>query len=160
MIRIRSYRPSDREACFHVFRRAVHEGAVRYDQQMRDGWAPRATPDLATRDKLLDQECWVSEFNGQLTGYMSLMPDGHLDTAFVLPEAMGQGHAAALYERLLARAQALGLARLTVHANEYSSRFLGRRGWRVDRVEPMTLPNGAPFERFHMVLDLTDGAAA
>lgn len=159
MTQVRPYAATDREACFHVFRRAVHEGATRYDQAMRDGWAPRTAPDLGTRDKLLDQDCWVAEEDGQVVGFMSLKPDGELDMAFVLPEAMGKGVAGALYERLLARAKDLGMRRLTVHANEYSSRFLGRRGWQLDRMEAMTMPNGAPFDRFHMVLDLAQGAA-
>ena len=158
-MQIRPYRPDDRAVCFHVFRRAVHEGATRYSAEMRQGWAPQSEPDLSRPDKLLDQHCWVAEEGGRVIGYMSLTPDGHLDTAFVLPEAMGKGVAAALYDPLLAKAQALGLRRLTVHANEYSGRFLGRRGWRIDRMEPMALPNGAPFERFHMVLDLAEAPA-
>jgi putative acetyltransferase len=88
---------------------------------------------------------------------MSLMPDGHLDMAFVLPEVMGKGHAAALYEALLAHAQAAGMARLTVHASEYSRRFLARRGWVLDRVEVLNRDSGVRFDRSHMSLVLPGG---
>ncbi|MEZ5797377.1 MAG: GNAT family N-acetyltransferase [Paracoccaceae bacterium] len=157
MIRVRPYLSQDRVACFHVFRRAVHEGAAgKYDQDLRDAWAPNAAPDLTRPDKLLDQAAWVSEEDDRLTGFMSLMPDGHLDMAFVLPEVMGRGHAAALYDALLTHARAQHLPRLTVHASHYSRSFLSRRGWQVQRVEPLQMPNGAAYDRCHMALDLTE----
>lgn len=161
MIRIRPYAAGDREACSHVFRRAVHEGAAGfYNQAMRDGWAPDTAPDFSEPDKLLDQDAWVSEEDGRITGFMSLMPDGHLDMAFVLPEVMGRGHAAALHDQLLDHAHTRGHRRLTVDASEYSRRFLTRRGWRIERVEALKMDNGAPYERARMALDLAPGGAS
>ena len=61
--------------------------------------------DPTTPDKLLDQWCHVSVEGGVITGFMSLCPDGYLDMAFVLPEVMGKGHAARIYEVLLAHAK-------------------------------------------------------
>jgi putative acetyltransferase len=157
VITIRPYRPEDCAACDAVFYRAVREGAAGfYDLAQRMDWAPDDEDD-DREDKLLTQACWVSEEAGRITGFMSLMPDGHLDMAFVLPEVMGKGHAAALYDVLVAHARKAGLARLTVDASEYSRRFLTRRGWVLDRVEVLNCDSGVQFDRNHMSLVLQAG---
>lgn len=153
---IRHYRAEDRAACHHVFYRAVHEGAARfYDATQRADWASRPDPDLSKPDKLLDQTVWLAEEDGRITGFMSLTDTGHLDMAFVLPEVMGKGHAAAIYDALMAHARAVGLARVTVDASHLFTRFLRRRGWRVDEAELYVSDRGVAFERFRMSVDLT-----
>jgi putative acetyltransferase len=82
----------------------------------------------------LDQWAWVAKDGERMTGVMSLRRDGELDMAFVIPEVRGNGTASALYETLLEKARSEGFERLTVHAAEQSKRFLGRRGWTVDRM--------------------------
>ena len=84
---------------------------------------------------------------------MSLRPDGYLDLAFVLPEVMGKGHAAALYDALLALAEEAGIMRLWVHASHLARRFFGRRGWQVDEAEVVEL-RGEALTRFQMSLEL------
>jgi putative acetyltransferase len=161
MISIRPYRTSDRAACRQVFQRAVREGAAGfYDAAQREAWAPEVPPDPDHRlDKLHHQLTWVAEVDGAITGFMSMTRSGHLDMAFVLPEVMGKGHAAALHDRMLSEARGLGLARLTVHASEYSRRFLGRRGWDLDGVEVIRADNGAQWDRNLMSLDLSQAGS-
>jgi putative acetyltransferase len=131
---IRQYRPEDRACAAEIYFRAIMEGtAGRIGKAERSAWARSPTPDLSKPDKLLDQWCWIAEEDGQATGFMSLCHDGLLDMAFVLPEVMGQGTAAALYDTLLAKARAEGLDRLTVLASPFSRSFLLKRGWQVDR---------------------------
>ena len=159
MITVRPYRPEDAAACDQVFLRAVREGAAGfYDEAQRRDWAPDDCLGMA-EEKLPSQVAWVAEDRDRITGFMSMTPEGHLDMAFVLPEVMGKGHAAALYEALLAHAQAAGLPRLTVHASEYSRRFLARRGWVLDRVEVLTPDSGVRYDRNHMSIDLTGETA-
>lgn len=129
---IRPYQPEDRAAAALVYFRAVREGSARfYTQAERAAWAPSETPDFDHPDKLLDQDCLVAEEDGRMTGFFSMDPTGYLDMAFVIPEVMGDGTAAALYDTLMARARAKGLNRFTVRAAEQSRRFLSRRGWTV-----------------------------
>jgi putative acetyltransferase len=131
---IRPYRPEDRAAARRIYWRAIMEGtAGRIGAAERAAWAGSPEPDFSNPDKLLDQWCWIAEEDGRPTGFMSLCRDGLLDMAFVIPEVMGKGTAAALYDTLLARARAEGLARLTVLASPFSRSFLLRRGWRLDR---------------------------
>lgn len=159
---VRRYRPEDSDACWDVFFRAVREGTAGvYDEEQRRDWAPdwETEPEEEGEDKLLRQACWVSEEDGRITGFMSLEPDGYLDMAFVLPEVMGKGHAARLYEALLAFARAEHLPRLTVHASHFSRRFLEKRGWTLDEVEDFVSPGGVHFERFLMALDMAGSPA-
>lgn len=157
MITVRAYLETDRAACRQVFQRAVREGAAGfYDAAMRAAWAPEVPPpDPDSFDKLLNQWTVVAEVDGTITGFMSMTPSGHLDMAFVLPEVMGKGHAAALHYDIVSLARTLGLTRMTVHASEYSRRFLGRRGWVLDGVEVMRAENGVQWDRNLMSLDLT-----
>jgi putative acetyltransferase len=154
MIQTRPYEPQDRAACKAVYYRAVREGAAAvYTPAQRAAWAASPEVDPTTPDKLLDQWCHVSVEGGAITGFMSLCPDGYLDMAFVLPEVMGKGHSAALYEGLIAHARGLGLSRLTVHASHLARRFFGRRGWQVDMAEVVEIGD-QKLTRFAMSLDL------
>lgn len=151
---IRPYRATDRAATALVYYRAIHEGTTtHYNAAQRAAWAPRATPDSAKPDKLLDQWAWVADEGGKITGFMSLCPDGLLDMAFVLPEAMGTGLATALYTALLTRARAARLPRLTVEASPYSYGFLRKHGWQVDW-QGERIYDGMLFYGYHMSLAL------
>jgi putative acetyltransferase len=130
---IRPYRPEDRAAAQLIYYRAIMEGtAPQLTEAEREAWAWSSEPDLDEPDKLLDQWCWIADEDGRPTGFMSLCPDGLLDMAFVIPEVMGKGTAAALYDALIAKARAEGLPRLTVLASPWSRSFLLKRGWLVD----------------------------
>jgi putative acetyltransferase len=131
---IRPYRPEDRAAARLIYWRSIMEGTTGWIGAVeRAAWAGSPEPDFSEPDTLLDQWCWIAEEDGRPTGFMSLCRDGLLDKAFVIPEAMGKGTAAALYDTLLARARAEGLPRLTVLASPFSRSFLLRRGWCLDR---------------------------
>ena len=148
MRQIRLYTAADRDAISVVFYRAVHEGsAAFYTEAERAAWAP--SPLAYDRpDKLLDQWAWVAEQDGVVTGFISLCHDGELDMLFVLPEVMGDGTAAQLYDALLGKARQVGLPRLNVRASDLSHRFLTRRGWALDGRE--RLEDGG--EVFHLYL--------
>jgi putative acetyltransferase len=156
---IRAYRPEDRAAKALVFYRAVREGAAAcYTEAQCAHWAPSPDPDLTKPDRQLDQWTWVAEQDGRMTGFMSLAHDGLLDMAFVVPEVMGTGTAAALYEVLIAKARAEGLARLTVDASIFSHGFLTKRGWQVDW-EGERVYDGVGYHGFYMSLVLDETAA-
>jgi putative acetyltransferase len=155
---IRPFRATDRAATALVFFRAVREGAAGYyTPEQCAHWAPSPDPDYSKPCKLLDQWAWVAEADGRITGFMSLAHDGLLDMAFVLPEVMGKGTAAALYDVLLAKARREGLHKLTVDASVYSHGFLRKRGWQVDW-QGDRVYDGVAFHGFAMSLML-DGTA-
>ncbi len=154
---IRPYRAEDRPATKLIYFRAIREGtAALLSEAERAAWAPSPVPDPALPDKLLDQWCWIAEEDGRPTGFMSLRPDGLLDMAFVIPEVMGKGTAAALYDTLLAKACVENLPRLTVIASAYSRGFLAKRGWQVDSEGPEEF-HGQTYDIAHMSLILAPG---
>jgi putative acetyltransferase len=154
---IRSFRAEDRAATQLVYYRAIHEGASGYyTPEQCANWAPSPEPDYSKPSKLLDQWAWVAEQDGQIVGFMSLTHNGLLDMAFVIPEVMGKGVAAALYEVLIAKARAEGLTKLTVDASVYSHGFLKKRGWQVDW-EGDRVYDGVAFYGYEMSLNLPSG---
>jgi putative acetyltransferase len=154
MPQIRPYQAQDRAAVALVFYRAIREGsAAHYPEAERAAWAPSPSPDLTTPDKLLSQWCYVAQESGQITGFFSMDDTGYLDMAFVLPEVMGNGTAAALYDTVLARARAEGLTHFTVRAAVQSHRFLARRGWVFDTMATFT-EDGATYTTALLHLDI------
>jgi len=132
----------------------VREGtAAHYTQAERAAWAPSPEPDLTRPDKLLTQWCHVAQDDGQITGFFSMDHTGYLDMAFVIPEVMGNGTAAALYDTVMARARAEGLTHFTVRAAVQSHRFLARRGWVLDRMTTFT-EDGETYTAALLTLDL------
>ena len=141
---IRPYRASDRAATALVRYRAIRDGAAaHYSAAERAAWAPSPDHDPDKPDTLLAQWSYVAEDTTQITGFRAMNPSGYLDKAYVLPEVMvlpeviGNGTAAALYDTLLARARTAGLTRLTVRATPQSRRFLARRDWQVDQLNAL-----------------------
>ena len=154
MPHIRPYTAQDRAAAELVFYRAVREGtAAHYPDAERAAWAPTPNPDHSRPDKLLSQWCYVAEEDGQMTGFFSMDQTGYLDMAFVIPEVMGNGTAAALYYTVMARAKQAGVKHFTVRAAVQSQRFLSRRGWVLDRMAEFT-ENGFTYTTALMSLDL------
>ena len=150
MTRIRPYRGEDAPALRAIFWRAVQEGAASaYDQRQRNAWAraPEVPPDWP--DRLGRQITLVAEQAGTAVGFMTLGHDGHLDLAFVAPEAMGTGVAAALHDRVLAEAAARGLSLLTTEASHLARRFLLRQGWREIAEQEVEI-GGARLTSFRM----------
>ena len=151
---IRPYRPEDRSAAALVFYRAVREGAAaNYPAKELAAWAKSPEPDWTTPDKLAAQWCYVSEEDGRMTGFFSMDDSGYLDMAFVIPEVMGDGTAAALYDTVMSRAQSAGLTHFTVKAAHQSHRFLARRGWLLDRIETFG-EDGESYTAAMLYLDL------
>lgn len=160
MIAVRPYRAEDRAACAGIFFRAVREGTAQvFNAARREAWAPSPLPDLTRADKLLDQWCLVAWRGATAVGFLSMTPAGYLDMAFVLPEEMGRGTAGLLYAPLEARARQEGVARLTAWTSPLARRFLEKRGWHLEKVEPFHIGD-VDYKRFGMALDLLDGRTA
>ncbi|MCA8882047.1 MAG: GNAT family N-acetyltransferase [Rhodobacteraceae bacterium] len=148
--RIRPFRAEDALPLRALYYRAVQEGAARfYDQRQRDAWAraPEMPPDW--RDRLGREITLVAEDARGPVGFMTLGHDGHLDLAFVAPEAMGTGIAAALHDRLLVEAEARGIAHLTTEASHLARRFFLRQGWREIAEQQVDL-GGVRLTNFRM----------
>ena len=111
-MRVRKGTPADLQACYGVMHQSVREGAGRfYTKAQRAAWVPQAEPPATWLDRLGQQHVWVAETHGQIIGFMTLEPDGHLDFAYVAPSHMGRGVAAALHTAVVGWARAAGIPR-------------------------------------------------
>jgi ribosomal protein S18 acetylase RimI-like enzyme len=126
---LRPYRPEDAPRLAEVFHAAVH--AVPddlYGPAARAAWSPRVDPEKhATRAARIPP--LVATVAGEVVGFMSLEPDGHLDMAYVHPRHGRRGIATALYARLEADAEARRLGRLFAEVSDAARPFFEARGF-------------------------------
>ncbi|MFV0245517.1 MAG: GNAT family N-acetyltransferase [Qingshengfaniella sp.] len=151
MIRIRPYRPTDAPELSDLFHRAVHEGAARfYTAAERTAWAPPDAPGPDWADRLGAEITLVAETTHLApAGFMTLGRDGHLDLAYVHPQAMVTGVAAALHDRMLGIARDLGHTRLDTEASHLARRFFLRQGW-TDHGAQQVIRHGVTLTNFRM----------
>ena len=130
---IRPYRPADAIPLATLYHRAVQEGAAaKYDVRQREAWSPSPPTSEGWRARVEEAETIVAERDGALLGFMTLDIDtGYLDFAYVAPEVMGQGVAAALYAVIEGRARVKGHTTLETEASLLAEPFFCRQGWRV-----------------------------
>lgn len=156
---VRPYALQDCACCWRVFFDAVQTGAQdHYDQAQRDAWCasvPEPTDENCAR--LAEAATFVAQADSAIVGFMSLQKNGHLDMAFVAPDHMGRGVAAALYDSVLHSARAQGQTRLTTDASHLARRFFARKGWREIKAETVTRA-GVSLMRFRMELQLEETA--
>lgn len=147
---IRPYRPADAGPLAQIYRRAILQGAAAfYTEAERRAWAQPAPDEADWAARLGDHITVVADRDGALQGFMTMGRDGHLDLAFVVPEAMGTGVAAALHDRLLYEAARLRLPRLTTEASHLARRFFLKQGWR--ELAQQSVPrNGERLTNFRM----------
>lgn len=148
---IRSYEPDDAIPLGRIYFRAVREGTTgHYSAEQRAAWAPHAPASAVWRRRLSHGETVVAEQDGHSVGFMTLLPEsGLVDLAFVLPEVMGQGVAAALYAMLENRARAAGLQKLTTEASETARPFFARQGFQVLERQEL-VRDGVPLHNYRM----------
>ena len=147
---IRKFRPDDTVETAQIFFDAVRIGAVdHYSQTQREAWAPNVPETTKWLEKLLSQTTFVAEHDGKPIGFMALMPNGHIDLAFVTPDVMGQGIAKKLYEAILLEAHKLEVTRLSTDASSPARSFFERQGWSVVK-EQSALCNTVRLTNFRM----------
>lgn len=151
---IRPYRDGDGPACYGVYFDAVRNGtAPAYSEEQARAWAPSKTDNGEWSHRLSSGTTLVSEEAGQVTGFITLTGEGHLDLFFVRPAARPHGTASMLYDSLLRDVRCHHFTRLTTHASLIARRFLERRGWQVIHEETATR-NGVDLIRFLMSLEI------
>lgn len=129
---IRPVRPYEAEQLWSVFYRAVHQRALRdYSARQCAVWAPRQ-PDLAAwQARILNNQPFVLELNGQPVGFADLQDNGYIDQFFVDPDIRGRGIADALMGHLLKTAAERGLQSVYANVSLSAEAFFKRHGFGV-----------------------------
>ncbi len=133
-LRVRLARAEETPDLVALMRRAVLEGTgEHYGARERAAWAAALPGPADLSARLEGQEALVAEAQtgGTPLGLMTLTADGALDLAYVDPDAMGRGVAAALHDRVLTLAAARGIVRLETEASHLARRFFQRAGWEL-----------------------------
>jgi GNAT superfamily N-acetyltransferase len=138
-VRVRPFRPADAGPARALFRRSVHEVAVRdYAPDQLDAWAPREHDAAAWTASFRPGAAFVAEIGSQLAGFADLSADDHVGRLYVSPDHQRRGVAQALYAALEAEARRRGARRLHVEASDTALGFFHRMGFadaRAQRVE-------------------------
>jgi putative acetyltransferase len=158
---VRPVRAGEAPVLAEVYHAAVHEGAASaYSAEQRAAWSPAAPSGDGWAARIAGADTLVAERDGRVLGFMAWEPaKGWIDLAFVRPEAMGTGVAAALYAVIEGRARAVRIARLSVDASELARPFFARQGWRVVAREEV-VRGGVTLHRYRMEKDLRAAEAA
>lgn len=154
-VQIRQARPEDFAALGRIFHQAVRGGATLYSEAQRAAWSPAVRPAEAWAAQLAGQMVWVGEADGLLLGFLTLAPDGHVDLAYIRPEAQGFGLFRRLYDALEAEARTRALPRLWTEASLHAKGPFEAMGFTVTAPEDVTR-GGEVFRRFRMEKCLND----
>lgn len=114
--------------------RSVREAALAdYSPEQIEAWLPEPLGAGAVRERARDGRLVFVAIDegGHVVGYVDLESDGHIDHLYCVPEAVGQGVASVLYDRLEQVAIAQGKQVLRVEASEASRRFFEKKGFTV-----------------------------
>lgn len=150
---LRWAQPSDHAALGEVMFDAVRNGRSRYTEEQRAAWTPepRRGPDWDQR--LQPQDIILAETGEEILGFMSHVPGGYIDFAYIRPQAQGSGLFRRLYERIVQRATERGEARLWVHASLTAEPAFRAMGFEVVRRETVFIGSQG-FDRSEMAIEL------
>ncbi len=146
---LRRMRSGEELRLYEVLRAAVLKGAVGdYDEAQRRAWAPNR-PAVSWPDRLRAQHCFIADDGKRILGFMAVSPEGHLDLAFVAPEASGCGIGSQLLARVENEMRLSDIFEMTCAASTGLRRLLERRGWEALREETVHI-GGAALRRTRM----------
>jgi putative acetyltransferase len=151
-VTIRSYRPEDAEPLSDVMWRSVREAALAdYSVEQTMAWMPEPAGAERMHDRATDGRhvLVATRAGGDVVAYIDLEANGHIDHLYALPEAVGQGVAAALVDAVECLAIAEGLRELRVEASEAARRLFEKKGFVVLTRHDWEL-RGEPVHNYEM----------
>lgn len=119
---------------------SVHADPSPYTVAQRTAWVSEPKSGAYWRERLLHQIVWLSETNGQIEGFMTLIQDtGYIDLAFIRSEARGRGLFRELALRIEDAAREAGRNRVWTHASLMAEPAFARMGFSMIEREEITM---------------------
>lgn len=128
---------------------AVRQGQSLYSEPQRQAWVPEPRKGKAWVERLSSQEIIIAKVHQTDAGFMSLMPNGYIDFAYVRPQYQGRGLFRRLYTQIEIKASQGSLKRLTTHASLMAQPAFAAVGFKLLNPETVEI-NGVSFDRFEM----------
>lgn len=154
-VQIRPGHPNEAGTLSALMETAIRDGAPAYGEAERAAWlgGPQAATPRAQR--IAAQFVWVADAPGDgPVGFMTMIPDGEIDFAYILPRWQGRGLFPRLYAALEAHARGLGLRELVVYASLMADGPFARAGFALEREDPVQI-GGVELKRWLMRKSLT-----
>ena len=132
---IRPFQDEDADGLAQIFFASVRTGGrLAYSAEQVAAWAPEAPDPARYKARAADGRILLVavDDDGFPLAYGDLESDGHIDHLYCRPNAIGQGVASALYDRLEAVARERGISRLYVEASELARPLFERKGFSAD----------------------------
>jgi putative acetyltransferase len=135
-VRIRHADADDLTRLADLYESSVRSlGPQRYSTEQVEAWAGFARDREAFRAKTLGATCLVGEQDGEIVGFVTLEPQGHIGLLYVRGDRGRRGIGRALLARALELADERGLRRITTIAGELSGGLFERFGFTPYEVE-------------------------
>ena len=133
---------------------AVRHGASPYSARQRRAWVPhpRKGPEWSAR--LAAQHIRLSVHGENIVGFMSLLPPGYIDFAYIRPQYRGLKIFRSLYADIENCAVSLGATCLETHASIMAQSAFAAVGFGVQLEETVSM-RGCTFKRYGMVKTLS-----
>lgn len=159
-MRIRPGIDADVEALARLFTAAVHGlAAEHYDAAQREAWAPAPPSIDEWTARLARLHTLVAEVSGEIAGFLSYEPDGHIDLLFTLPKHARTGVASALYAAAETALADAGVEALFTEASLVARPFFAGRGFIVTEVQQVSR-RGVVLTRYAMRKPLRRAASS
>jgi len=147
--RIRWATQSDYNQLGHIMFDAVRNGQSLYNEAQRAAWMPTPRAGIDWENRLAKQSIIIEENSTQINGFMSLLPDGYIDFAYIRPSVQRSGMFRRLYDKIEYQALDTHTDRLWTHASLMARPAFSAMGFIVTNNQNVEL-NGQTFNRFKM----------
>ena len=137
---IRIYQHGDHGAIARIFTRAVHEIACEaYTPEQCLAWSERKPNEEHWRKRCELKRPFVAVTDGEISGFLELDPDGHIDCAYVNPDFKRRGIMLGLVHHAVETAFAFKLQRVFVDASICAKPLFEKAGFKVIRENIVTI---------------------
>lgn len=147
---IRHYRAGDHGEIATIFCRAIHEIACAdYTEEQRLVWSSRRPNPEYWRDRCELKRPFVAVTGTQISGFLELDPDGHIDCAYVNPDFQRRGVMTLLVGHAIDTATRMRLPSLYVEASITARPLFEKMGfqWIADNLVEI---GGVTLRNFRM----------
>jgi GNAT superfamily N-acetyltransferase len=129
---IRIYQHGDHSAIATIFSRAIHEIACEvYTPEQCLAWSAKEPNPEHWKRRCEMKRPFVAVTNSEISGFLELDPDGHIDCAYVNPDYRRRGIMSVLVAHAIETCFAFNLSRLYVEASICARPMFEKAGFAV-----------------------------